>query len=128
LNPVDPQLESAWFHQPLNLQSDILVSNFACLKFNLYRYDKVIVVRRNEQDNIAANLRFFQKTRPDCAISLNQSAYFHLFAAREKLVYEHWHCGWQRWGRYKCVVLLYKKSVLFYCKIFSATRCSMETE
>jgi hypothetical protein len=36
LNPVDPQLESAWF-QPSNISSDFLVSTFA-FKFNLYRY------------------------------------------------------------------------------------------
>jgi hypothetical protein len=29
LNAVDPQLESAWFQQPLSLQCDILLSKFA---------------------------------------------------------------------------------------------------
>ena len=42
LNPVDPQLESAWF-QPLKLKCDFLVSNFA-VKLNLYRYTTVGVV------------------------------------------------------------------------------------
>jgi hypothetical protein len=36
LNPVYPQLESAWF-QPLNLSSEKPVSKFA-FKCNLYRY------------------------------------------------------------------------------------------
>jgi hypothetical protein len=37
LNPVDPQLDTAWF-QPLNLSSEELVSKFAFFKFNLCRY------------------------------------------------------------------------------------------
>jgi hypothetical protein len=43
LNPVDLQLETAWF-QPLNLLSEELVSNFAAFKLNLYRYSEVCAV------------------------------------------------------------------------------------
>ena len=38
LNPVDPQLETAWF-QPLSLLSENLISKFA-FKFSSYRYIK----------------------------------------------------------------------------------------
>jgi hypothetical protein len=37
LNAVDIELESAWF-QPLNVRSDVLISNIADFKFNVYRY------------------------------------------------------------------------------------------
>jgi hypothetical protein len=46
LNPVDPQLESAWF-QPLSLKCDILVSKFA-FKCNLYRYKLAILERERK--------------------------------------------------------------------------------
>ena len=36
MNPVDPQLESAWF-EPLKLKCEKLVSTL-CFHFNLYHY------------------------------------------------------------------------------------------
>ena len=55
LNPVDPQLESAWF-QPLKLKCDFLVSKFA-FKFNLYRYTWVRACRRFTKTSCGARAR-----------------------------------------------------------------------
>ena len=41
LNPVDQQLESAWF-QPLNLKCNFMVSKFA-FKCNLYHYSERLI-------------------------------------------------------------------------------------